>query len=193
MSTPGRPEGEGTPVHAAVQQAPLRPGTAPALQYVLRLGDTCLIHAQRLAEWCGRAPVLEEDIALANIALDHIGQARALLTLAGTLEGRGRDEDTLAFLRSEREYCNVTMLEAACAGIPTVGTLVGHVADWHPDRAVGVPIGDSPALAGAILSLLRDSDRRERIAANARQWALAHDADWTANRFETLYDTVIRA
>jgi len=94
---------------------------------------------------------------------------------------------------SRHEACNVTMLEAACAGIPTVGTLVGHVADWHPDRAVGVPIGDSPALAGAILSLLRDSDRRERIAANARQWALAHDADWTANRFETLYDTVIRA
>ena len=79
--------------------------------YVLRIADACLIHGQRLAEWCGHAPVLEEDIALANIALDHIGQARALLTLAGTLEGRGRDEDALAFLRSERDYRNVTMLE----------------------------------------------------------------------------------
>jgi ring-1,2-phenylacetyl-CoA epoxidase subunit PaaC len=81
------------------------------LDYVLRIADACLIHGQRLGEWCGHAPVLEEDIALTNVALDHIGQARALLTLAGQIEGRGRDEDALAFLRSEREYRNVTMLE----------------------------------------------------------------------------------
>ncbi len=81
------------------------------LQYVLRIADACLIHGQRLSEWCGHAPVLEEDIALTNVALDHIGQARSLLTLAGELEGRGRDEDALAFLRQEREYRNVTMLE----------------------------------------------------------------------------------
>lgn len=79
--------------------------------YVLRLADACLIHGQRLAEWCGHAPVLEEDIALTNVALDHIGQARALLTLAGQLEGRGRDEDQLAFLRDERDYRNPTLLE----------------------------------------------------------------------------------
>jgi ring-1,2-phenylacetyl-CoA epoxidase subunit PaaC len=83
---------------------------APQL-YVLRIADACLIHGQRLAQWCGHAPVLEEDIALTNVALDHIGQARALLTLAGQLEGRGRDEDALAFLRSERDYHNPTMLE----------------------------------------------------------------------------------
>lgn len=81
------------------------------LDYVLRIADACLIHGQRLSEWCGHAPVLEEDIALTNVALDHIGQARSLLTLAGELEGRGRDEDALAFLRTEREYRNVTMLE----------------------------------------------------------------------------------
>jgi len=80
----------------------------PAL---LRIADSCLIHGQRLAEWCGHAPVLEEDIALANIALDHIGQARQLLTLAGTREGRGRDEDALAFGRLEGEFLNVTMVE----------------------------------------------------------------------------------
>jgi ring-1,2-phenylacetyl-CoA epoxidase subunit PaaC len=84
---------------------------ALAADYVFRMADACLVHGQRLAEWCGHAPVLEEDIALANIALDHIGQARVLLTLAGELEGRGRDEDELAFLRAEREYRNVTMLE----------------------------------------------------------------------------------
>lgn len=81
------------------------------VQYVLRIGDTALILAQRLAEWCGHAPALEEDIALANMALDLLGQSRALLTHAGALEGRGRDEDQLAFLREEREYRNVTLVE----------------------------------------------------------------------------------
>jgi ring-1,2-phenylacetyl-CoA epoxidase subunit PaaC len=89
-----------------------RPTTpTPPVQYVLRIGDSSLIHGQRLSQWCGHAPVLEEDIALTNIALDHIGQARALLTLAGDMEGAGRDEDALAFTRIEREFFNVTMLE----------------------------------------------------------------------------------
>ena len=83
----------------------------PAVQYVLRIGDTCLILGQRLGEWCGHAPVLEEDIAMANMALDLIGQARALLTRAGELEGRGHDEDQLAFLRDERDYFNLTLVE----------------------------------------------------------------------------------
>ena len=83
----------------------------PATQYVLRIGDSCLILAQRIGEWCGHAPILEEDIAMSNIALDLIGQARALLTRAGELEGRQHDEDQLAFLRNERDYFNVTMAE----------------------------------------------------------------------------------
>ena len=82
-----------------------------ASQYLLRAGDTCLILGQRLGEWCGHAPVLEEDIAMANIALDLIGQARALLTRAGELDGRSHDEDQLAFLRDERDYLNLTMVE----------------------------------------------------------------------------------
>lgn len=83
----------------------------PAVQYLLRIGDTCMIHGQRIAEWCGHAPVLEEDIALSNMALDLVGQARAVLTHAGTVEGRGHDEDQLAFLRDERDYRNVTLVE----------------------------------------------------------------------------------
>lgn len=79
--------------------------------YVLRLADTCLIHSQRLSEWAGHAPVLEEDLALSNIALDLLGQARALLTHAGQIEGAGRDEDQLAFLREERDYRNVVLVE----------------------------------------------------------------------------------
>lgn len=88
--------------------------TMPAeaqLRYVLRIGDLCLILGQRLSEWCGHAPQLEEDIASANMALDLIGQARLLLTHAGQLEGRGRDEDALAFLREERAFLNPTIVE----------------------------------------------------------------------------------
>jgi len=87
----------------------------PAVRYLLRLADTCLISGQRLGEWCGHAPILEEDIALTNMALDLIGQSRALLTLAGQVEGRGHtrtyDEDQLAFLRDERDYLNPTLVE----------------------------------------------------------------------------------
>lgn len=98
---------------AAPADAPTRPASAtdPRLPYLLRIADTGLVWSQRIAEWCGHAPVLEEDIATANIALDLLGQARALLTHVGTIEGLGRDEDALAFLRDEREYRNVTLVE----------------------------------------------------------------------------------
>lgn len=86
-------------------------GASPHTRYVLRLADTCLIHAQRLAEWCGHGPVLEEDIALTNLSLDLLGQARALLTHAAVLDGQGHDEDRLAFLRDERDYFNLTLVE----------------------------------------------------------------------------------
>ncbi|NUR61196.1 MAG: phenylacetate-CoA oxygenase subunit PaaC [Catenulispora sp.] len=80
-------------------------------QYALQLGDDALILSQRLSEWCAHSPELEEDVALANLALDLLGQARTLLTYAGTLEGRGRSEDDLAFLRTEREFRNVLLVE----------------------------------------------------------------------------------
>ncbi|MBI5107712.1 MAG: phenylacetate-CoA oxygenase subunit PaaC [Rhodocyclales bacterium] len=83
----------------------------PELHYLLRLSDTCLILGQRLGEWCGHAPILEEDIALSNMALDLIGQSRALLTLAGQRSGEGYDEDQLAFLRDEIDYRNPTLAE----------------------------------------------------------------------------------
>ncbi len=80
-------------------------------EYLLRLGDTSLILGQRLSEWCGHGPALEEDIALANIALDLIGQARQWLSYAGEVEGKGRDEDALAFLRDGHEYRNLLLVE----------------------------------------------------------------------------------
>ncbi|HEY1174949.1 MAG TPA: 1,2-phenylacetyl-CoA epoxidase subunit PaaC [Phytomonospora sp.] len=77
----------------------------------LALGDDALIAAQRLAEWTTNAPELEEDIALANIALDLLGQARLLLAYAGELKGEGRTEDDLAYLRGDREFRNVQLVE----------------------------------------------------------------------------------
>lgn len=87
--------------------------TAPDyhVEYVLRLADSSLILAQRLAEWCGHGPMLEEDIAMTNVSLDLIGQARLLLGHAGTLEGRGRDEDALAYFRDEGDFRNWTLVE----------------------------------------------------------------------------------
>lgn len=92
-------------------QASIRVPATPELDYLLRLADTCLISGQRLGEWTGHGPILEEDIALANMALDLIGQARALLTLAGQMSGQGFDEDQLAFLRDEGAYRNPTLAE----------------------------------------------------------------------------------
>ena len=80
--------------------------------YVLRHGDDCLILAQRLGDLVSRAPELEEDIALANIALDILGTGRRLLQYAGEIEGEGRSEDDLAFGRSEREFTNLLLTEA---------------------------------------------------------------------------------
>jgi len=79
--------------------------------YALRLGDDALVLAQRLSEWSARAPELEEDLALTNVALDLLGQARQLLTRAGELEGEGRDEDDLAYLRGDREFLNALIVE----------------------------------------------------------------------------------
>jgi ring-1,2-phenylacetyl-CoA epoxidase subunit PaaC len=81
------------------------------VETVLRIADTSLLLGQRLSEWCGHGPIIEEDIALSNIALDLIGQARLLLTHAGRLEGQGRDEDQLAFLRDEKAFRNLSIVE----------------------------------------------------------------------------------
>lgn len=83
----------------------------PQLHYILRIADTNLVLAQRLGEWVGHAPALEEDLGVANVALDLLGQARLLLAHAGRLEGAGRGEDDLAYLREESEYFNLTLVE----------------------------------------------------------------------------------
>lgn len=79
--------------------------------YILRLSDNCLILGQRLAEWCGHGPVLEQDIAMTNISLDLIGQARNYYQYASELAGKGKSEDDIAFLRVEKDYFNLLLVE----------------------------------------------------------------------------------
>jgi ring-1,2-phenylacetyl-CoA epoxidase subunit PaaC len=81
------------------------------LEFLLRLGDSDVVLAQRLGEWVGHGPVLEEDIALTNVGLDLLGQGRMWLAYAGEVEGKGRTEDDLAFLRDQHEYRNVQLVE----------------------------------------------------------------------------------
>lgn len=88
----------------------MAPATA-FFDYLIRLGDDHLVLAQNLTKWCGHAPTLEEDIALSNMGLDVLGQARELLSYAGEIENKGRSEDDLAFLRLQHEYKNLLLVE----------------------------------------------------------------------------------
>jgi ring-1,2-phenylacetyl-CoA epoxidase subunit PaaC len=85
--------------------------SGPLFEYLLRLGDDRLVLGHRLSEWCGHGPILEEDIATTNIALDLLGHATMFLRLAGQLEGKGRDEDALAYWRDEHEFRNLQLCE----------------------------------------------------------------------------------
>jgi ring-1,2-phenylacetyl-CoA epoxidase subunit PaaC len=97
------------PTASIVPPPPVPPNAL--FELLQRLGDDRLILGHRLSEWCGHAPILEEDIALANVALDLIGQATMLLRLAGEVEGQGRDEDALAYFRDEIHFRNCLLVE----------------------------------------------------------------------------------
>lgn len=101
--------------------------------YCLRIADTNHIHAQRLAEWCGHGPFLEEDLALTNISLDLLGESEALYQYAAKLEGRNRSEDDLAYRRDERHYYNalITELPKGDFGFTTVRLYLVSLFNYH--------------------------------------------------------------
>lgn len=103
----------------------------PLFEYLLRLGDNCLILGHRLSEWCGHGPVLEEDLALANVALDLIGQTKLWLGLAGEIEGKGRDADRLAYLRDAREFRNILLVEQKNGDFGVTMTRQFFFDTWH--------------------------------------------------------------
>lgn len=110
----------------------------PLFDYTLGLADDALVSAQRMGWWISRAPELEEDVALANIGLDQLGQARMLLTYAGELEGEGRTEDDLAYLRDERDFRNVKLVERPMTdfGVAMASLLVFSTYQLHLYRAL---------------------------------------------------------
>ena len=110
----------------------------PLFDYTLGLADDALVSAQRMGWWISRAPELEEDVALANIGLDQLGQARTLLTYAGQVEGDGRTEDDLAYLRDDREFRNVWLVERPMTdfGVAMVRLLVFATYQLHLHRAL---------------------------------------------------------
>jgi glycosyltransferase involved in cell wall biosynthesis len=96
----------------------------------------------------------------------------------------------LFVLSSRHEAAGAVVLEAAACGVPVVGSAVGYLADWAPERAVAVPVRDPVALAAAIHELLLNPERRARLAAAARLWTVAHDADWTSREIDHVYATL---
>jgi ring-1,2-phenylacetyl-CoA epoxidase subunit PaaC len=138
-------------------------------RYALRLGDDALVLAQRLGEWIAAAPQLEEDVAVGNIALDLLGQARSLLTYAGELEGQGRDEDALAYLRDERDFTNVHLCELANGDFAhTIARLLAFSA-YQSELYAQLSTSTDETLAAIAAKALKEvSYHRD----HATQWAL---------------------
>jgi ring-1,2-phenylacetyl-CoA epoxidase subunit PaaC len=134
-------------------------------RYVLRLADTSLVLGQRLGEWVGHAPALEEDLGLANLSLDLIGQARLLLTYAGELEGKGRDEDQLAFLRDGTEFLNLTLVEQPNGDF--AHTLVRQllVDAWQLEVYEALQRSSDPRLAAIAAKALKETRYHFRYSA----------------------------
>jgi ring-1,2-phenylacetyl-CoA epoxidase subunit PaaC len=153
------------------------PVTAP-LDYLLQLGDNALVLGQRNAEWCGHGPVLEEDIAMANISLDLIGQARLLYQHAAALAGPGTTEDSLAYFRDAGQFRNYTMVE-----LPHHGPLAGTAA---ADRDYATTIVRNflySALMLLVWEALQDSKDAQLAAIAAKslketRYHLRHARDW---------------
>jgi ring-1,2-phenylacetyl-CoA epoxidase subunit PaaC len=110
----------------------------PLFEYTLGLADDALVSAQRMGWWISRAPELEEDVAMANIGLDQLGQARTLLSYAGEVERDGRSEDDLAYLRDERDFRNVKLVERPMTdfGVAMARLLIFSTYQLHLYRAL---------------------------------------------------------
>ncbi|WP_151081774.1 1,2-phenylacetyl-CoA epoxidase subunit PaaC [Nocardioides cynanchi] len=132
--------------------------SAPLVEYVLGLGDDALVSAQRMGWWISRAPELEEDVALANIGLDQLGQARVLLARAGELEGDGRSEDDLAYLRDEREFRNVKLVERPMTDFGVAMARLLVVATWQAHLYDALRASSDEVLAGVAGKAVKEVD-----------------------------------
>jgi ring-1,2-phenylacetyl-CoA epoxidase subunit PaaC len=143
--------------------------SADLFEYLLRLGDDRLVLGHRLSEWCGHAPILEEDIALANISLDLIGQATLLLKLAGEVEGKGRSEDELAYFRDAIDFRNVLLTELPKGdfAFTIVRQFLFGVAAYY--ELEGLTRSAHPALAGICAKALKETHYHVR---HSGEWVI---------------------
>jgi ring-1,2-phenylacetyl-CoA epoxidase subunit PaaC len=141
----------------------------PHVEYVLGLADDALVSAQRMGWWISRAPQLEEDLALANIGLDLLGQARSLLSHAGRLEGQGRDEDDLAYWRDEREFRNVKLVERPQDDFGVAMARLLVLSTWQSELYAALQRSSDPVLAAVAAKASKEVAYHHD---HARQWVL---------------------
>ncbi len=137
--------------------------------YCLQIGDDALVYAQRLGEWISRAPQIEEDMALGNIGLDLLGQARVLLTRAGELDGTGRSEDELAYFRDEREFHNVHLVEQERAGFGFEMARMLWFSAYQRELYAALVTSADEAIAGVAAKAVKEVDYHRD---HASQWVL---------------------
>ena len=147
--------------------APADAPTAALVEYLLRHGDDRLVLGHRLSTWCGHAPILEEDIALGNVALDLIGQAQSLLAVAGAAEGAGRDEDALAYFREVVEFRNALLCEQPNGDFAVTLTRQFLFDAWDVLVSEALAGSRHPELAGIMAKAHKEA-----------RYHLRHSAEW---------------
>jgi ring-1,2-phenylacetyl-CoA epoxidase subunit PaaC len=165
---------------------------ADRIDYLLRLADSPLVLSHRLSEWCGHGPVLEEDLALANIALDLLGQARLLYQHAATLAGGDASEDRFAYFREAAEFRNFTMLELPNSGVASAGAAEADYAFTIVRNAM------YSAYAVELWQRLSSSSDAQLAAIAAKslkevRYHLEHAADWTVRFGDGTDESHVRA
>jgi ring-1,2-phenylacetyl-CoA epoxidase subunit PaaC len=180
---------------------------AEPFNYILGLADDALVSAQRMGWWISRAPQLEEDVALANIGLDQLGQARTLLAYAGQVEGDGRSEDDLAYLRDEREFRNVWLVERTQTDFGVAMARLLVFSAWQRELYAALASSTDATLAGvagkAVKEVAYHLDHASHWvvrlgdgtdASHARMQA-ALDAEWTyvAELFEPVDASLVES
>ncbi|HEY3637151.1 MAG TPA: 1,2-phenylacetyl-CoA epoxidase subunit PaaC [Rhizomicrobium sp.] len=139
-------------------------GNDVLFHHALRLGDDALILGQRLSEWCGHAPMLEVDLALANIALDLVGQATLFLGVAGEIEGQGRDADTLAFHRDVLDFRNCLLVEQPNGDFAQTIARQFLFSNWHELLMREIAAASEPRLAAIGAKAVKEITYHARYA-----------------------------
>ncbi|WP_336921358.1 1,2-phenylacetyl-CoA epoxidase subunit PaaC [Aquipuribacter sp. SD81] len=152
---------------ATTEPAPEGVDVGDLATYTLRLADDALVLGQRLGEWAARGPTIEEDVALLNIGLDLLGQARTLLTRVGQLDGTGRSEDDLAYFRDERDFLNAQVVELPNGDFGQTMARQLLVSAWHVPFFAALRSSTDPVLAAVASRAVKES-----------RYHLDHAATW---------------